>query len=110
MKRKDLDFDIIEHFIRSCDGRIRSKQNKPYTADLKDLELLTDLGIKVYTYKHFAAGDKVLYDHYFPIKEENIDQDFLDTIEARSKYAIESYKNYKSSLDEKKLFIRWDKL
>lgn len=109
VKRKNITFDIICSFVSSCSYCTRSEQSRPYTKDLKDPDLLSDLGIRIFTYKHWACGDKVLYDHYIAIREKDIDQEFLHKIKSWSEAAIAEYK-YSIGFDKQEAKIKWEEM
>ena len=63
-ERKNLTFDVVEHFVTSYSYGIRSVQNHPYTEDLFDDQLIDDVGMAVLTYKHFYSSQDCLADVY----------------------------------------------
>ena len=109
VKRKHINRDIIESFVSSCSYCTRSVQHRPYTDDLKDPDLLSDIGAMVFTYKHWACGDKVLYDEYIAIKKENITTEFLEKLDEMSKAAIEASKTAQER-DKSALKVLWEEV
>lgn len=117
IKRSDLTYEIIGHFIESCDGCVRSKQNHPYERDLLDKDLLNDLGIQVLTYKYFYIGDNKIRDLYYPFifsdDDYTLDEDDLQAIhrelDSRTNEAIEAYKEYNNDKSKKET-ATWTKI
>ena len=86
-ERKNLNFDVISHFITNFSNGVRTVQSHPYTDDLYDDELLGDLGIKVLNYKHFYPMSGGMHDVFYPAKD--VTEDLLRELERRTQIAIQ---------------------
>jgi len=111
IKRSDLTYEIIGHFIESCDGCTRSKQNHPYESDLLDKDLLNDRGIQVLTYKYFYIGYNKIRDLYYPFifSDEDDLQAIHRELDSRTNEAIEAYKEYNNDKSKKET-ATWTKI
>ncbi len=95
--------------LYSCDTCWRSKQYHPYEKDLLDDELLNDLGLEVFTYKHYCSGDKLLVDHYEPIEKDKITEEFKKHLEELTRSAVKEYEHYKNFKGYNEKLI-WEKV
>lgn len=112
IKRSDLTYEIIGHFIESCDVCIRCKRHHPYEYDLLDKDLLNDLGIQVLTYKQFFVGDNEIDDMYYPISLSKLNEEDLQAIHKKldqwSNEAIAAYEKHNNN--DKRETATWTKI
>lgn len=112
IKRSDLTYDLVEHFITTCDICSRCTSHHPYELDLLDRDLLNDLGIQVLTYKQFFIGDNEIDDMYYPIKLSKLNDTDLQAIhkklDYRTKEAIAAYERYNNN--DKRETATWTKI
>lgn len=83
-EREKLTFDIVARFVTSHDNGDRSVQHRPFYDDLKDKELLDDLGMEVLTYKHYYSGNDFLADCFMPMKKIDVTEELIQKLKEKS--------------------------
>ena len=108
-ERKNITYEYVKRFINFHSNGDRSVLHYPYTDDLKDDTLLSDLGISVLTYKHYYATDDYLADVYYVCRVEDANEDLKKRLDEVTTEAICQSKKVRAwrKADEDKSLI-WE--
>lgn len=93
-ERKNLNFDVVSNFITRYSNGVRTAGNHPYCADLKDDDLLDELGIEVLLYKHFFSMGSGLCVCYYPCKRTDITEELKEKLRERTREAENNKKSW----------------
>lgn len=87
-ERKNLTFKVLASFVSGYSGGDRSEQWHPYKRDLLDPDLLDDIGMEVFTYKHFYSGTNEILDCYLAVKKDEATEELINALNERSVSAV----------------------
>lgn len=112
-ERKNLTFGVLKSFVRFYSYGDRSELHHPYTDDLKDDTILSDVGMSVLTYKYYYSADDYLADVYFPCKTEEVNEALKKQLDEKSSQAIQEcdtlrQRRYKFEEKRKKVRPIWE--
>lgn len=107
VKRSDINFEVMCHFVTSYYNGDRSVQRHPYTADLFDNDILEDLNMCVLTYKYYYSGERFLADVYYPCKTNTPYNEVNSLLTRRTEEALKDQKRHEESINKNKEPFDW---
>lgn len=111
VKRSDITYDVMSHFITSYYNGDRSVQRHPYTDDLFDDDILDDLGMCVLTYKYYYAGSRFLADMYYPCHIYTPYNEVHELLDQRTEEAIKQYEEHEKRIKaDNKINFNWKEI
>lgn len=110
VKRSDINFEVMCHFVTTYYNGDRSVQHRPYTADLFDNDILEDLNMCVLTYKYYYSGERFLADVYYPCRLYTPYNEVNSLLTRRTEEALQEQKRHEESINKNKEHFDWKEI